>query len=65
MLGDRIATALERVGITPERVEAWVGFPCGCEERQIRLNQLHAWASRVLRGKVEQAERFLNEILGQ
>lgn len=65
MLGDRLAGAMERVGITPERVESWLGAPCGCEDRQRKLNQLHAWASRILRGKLDRAEHFLNEILEQ
>lgn len=65
MLGDRVANALATVGVTSERIERWLGTPCGCEERQVKLNQLHAWASRVFRGKIERAEHFLNEILEQ
>lgn len=65
MLGDTIATALGAVGITQELVERWLGHPCGCEERQIKVNQLHAWAYRVIRGRTDNALQFLNEIMGQ
>jgi len=37
-LGDRVASALDSVGITKERVEALVGGPCGCSGRQAALN---------------------------
>lgn len=62
-LGDTIHEALSSVGITPERVERWVGPNCGCSDRQERLNQLGRWASRVVRGKVAKAKEYLEEIL--
>ena len=37
-LGDRVAAALSVIGITKERVEAVVGGPCGCSERQGYIN---------------------------
>jgi hypothetical protein len=37
-LGDRVAAGLAAIGITKERVEAVVGGPCGCPERQAALN---------------------------
>ena len=37
-LGDYVANALSAVGVTKERVEAVVGGPCGCPERQAWLN---------------------------
>jgi hypothetical protein len=37
-LGDMVANALSAVGITKERVEAVVGGPCGCSERQGYIN---------------------------
>ena len=37
-LGDMVAAALDAVGITKARVEAVVGGPCGCPERQAWLN---------------------------
>jgi hypothetical protein len=63
MLGDRVATALAAVGITEQRVQAWVGKPCGCKERKEKLNQLGAWAARVIAGKVEKAKEYLDRII--
>lgn len=39
-LGDLVAAGLSAVGITKKRVEALVGGPCGCAERQEALNAL-------------------------
>lgn len=63
-LGDVIESALSAVGVTKERVEAFVGRPCGCRERQEKLNALGAWAKRVVGGKVEKAKEYLEGILG-
>jgi hypothetical protein len=41
-LGDMIAAGLDAVGITKERVEAVVGGPCGCSERQAAMNAVGA-----------------------
>lgn len=41
-LGDMAASALASVGITKARVEAVVGGPCGCRERQAALNAVGA-----------------------
>lgn len=60
--GDKIASALGRVGITPDRVTALLGVPCGCEARKEKLNQLGAWATMVLRGKVPRAMEFFERI---
>ena len=38
-LGDMVAAGLSAVGITPERVSAVIGGPCGCEERKKALNE--------------------------
>jgi hypothetical protein len=38
-LGDLAAGALAAVGITKERIEAIVGGPCGCDERQAWMNE--------------------------
>jgi hypothetical protein len=35
-----VAAGLSAIGITKERVEAVVGGPCGCPERQEALNAL-------------------------
>lgn len=61
-LGDLIENALTKVGITKERVEQWVGGPCGCEERKQKLNNLTAWAKRAL-GMESDAERELRKLL--
>lgn len=63
MIGDAIHRALSAVGVTPERVERWLGRPCGCAERQARLNQLGWWAIRVLTGTAAQASKHLDEML--
>jgi hypothetical protein len=47
MLGDKVEAALSSIGITKERVERWLGGPCGCDERQQKLNQLGIWAHRL------------------
>ena len=39
-LGDMVASGLSAIGITKARVEAVVGGPCGCPERQAALNEL-------------------------
>lgn len=48
MLGDAIEAALASVGVTKDRVERWIGGPCGCVERQQKLNALSRWASRFI-----------------
>ncbi len=63
-LGDNIEAALKTVGITSERVSAWLGRKCGCPERVRRLNALGAWTHRVLTGKTENAEKYLEELIG-
>lgn len=63
-LGDAVHHALSLMGITPEGVEAWVGAPCGCDERRVKLNQLGFWAARVLAGKRDRAKEFLARMMG-
>lgn len=41
-LGDMVAVGLSAVGITPERIQAITGKPCGCEERKRLLNEAGA-----------------------
>jgi len=62
-LGNTVHEALARIGITPDRVARWVGKPCGCPERQERLNQLGRWASRVLGGKANKSKQYLEDML--
>lgn len=64
MLGDLIESALTSVGITSDKVESWLGKPCGCKERQAKLNQLTYWAKRIVAGKTERAYRYLTGIIG-
>lgn len=39
-LGDMVADGLAAVGITKERMQAVIGRPCNCPERQAALNRL-------------------------
>ena len=39
-LGDMTADALTAIGITKERVSAWLGHACKCPERQAWLNEV-------------------------
>lgn len=64
-LGDRIAEALSVIGVTDERITAWLGKPCGCKERQEKLNQLHRWSIRVLRGRITKAKEYLATMLSE
>ena len=64
-LGDMVHEALSIVGITPERVTAWMGRPCGCSGRRERLNNLSRWAKRVIAGKTEDAREYLEEIIDE
>jgi hypothetical protein len=61
-LGDLLASALKIVGITEERVSRWIGGPCGCKERQDKLNSLTTWARRVISGKRENAVEYLDQL---
>lgn len=55
-LGDIVANALSKVGITEERLSGWLGRPCGCRKRRDKLNKLGEWAKRVLLGEQGTAE---------
>ena len=63
MLGDLVEKALATVGLTSERVTTWLGKPCNCRERRDKLNALDHWAQRVLRGAVDNAQTYLNQLL--
>ncbi len=65
MLGDLLERALTVAGVTPERVERWLGKPCNCEERKEKLNQLSYWSMMVLTGKLRQAKHYLDLIIGE
>lgn len=62
-LGDIIERALKSIGVTSERVEKWIGVPCNCAERREKLNRLLPWAYRVLTGRSEDAEKYLDEMI--
>jgi len=62
-LGDKVEQALSSVGITFERVEKWLGKPCGCKERKKKLNKLGAWVQRVLSGDKNNAEKSLHDVM--
>lgn len=64
LLGDRLESALEIVGITQERVTAWLG-DCCCDERKAKLNDLDIWARRTLANKYRDAKRWLERILDE
>jgi hypothetical protein len=58
-----VESALTLAGITKERVSHWLGKPCNCKERQAKLNQLGIWTKRVLAGKLEKAQEFLDQLI--
>lgn len=64
LLGDKVKNALTKIGITKDRVEEWIGGPCGCVERQQRLNELHEWAEQVLAEKASNAKGWLMRMIG-
>lgn len=43
-LGDTVAKAAAAVGVTPERVEAMTGKPCGCPESKAFWNRLFSYS---------------------
>ncbi len=65
LLGDMLENALSTVGASKSMVETWLGRPCGCEERQFKLNQLHLWAKRIMLGKLDRAQEFLDRIISE
>ena len=65
LLGDLVQKALSTVGVTEERVQAFLGQPCSCKKRRDRLNQLDTWARRVVAGKVDNATKYLNDLIGE
>lgn len=54
-LGDAVAKALASVGVTPERVSAWLGAPCGCAERKQKLNDFSTWVASQSWGRIKDA----------
>lgn len=64
MLGNTVEQALRLVGVTQQRVEYWLGTPCNCPERIAKLNQIGAWAWRIVEGRTENALHYLDLIIG-
>jgi len=64
-LGDYIAEALSIVGITESAVQEFLGEPCGCAERKERMNQLGFWAVGTVKGKLNDARKYLLKIIGK
>lgn len=64
LFGDVVANALKYIGITPDRVSAFLGKECGCAERQEKLNQLHAHAKQVIKKKTDKAIGMFKNLLG-
>lgn len=57
--------ALHRLGITEERVEHWLGRPCGCAERAAKLDELDMWARQALRLSADRARKFAEDLLSR
>ncbi len=64
-LGDRVEQAISIIGVSSSVISKWVGKPCGCPERKEKLNRLGRWATRVLRGCFDNAEKYLNEMVSE
>ena len=64
-LGDTVSQALSAVGITEERVQAWIGKECGCPERREKLNKLGEWASKTVSGALTNAKQHLVALFSQ
>lgn len=41
LIGDMIETAAASIGVTPERIVAVTGKPCGCKKRKDAINKSH------------------------
>ena len=67
----RVGTVIERglrlVGITSERIEAYLGVKCGCKERRRKLNALSdlAWGILTLRVPLSEAVARFHELTGE
>lgn len=48
-LGDLVKQALDKVGINEKRIKEYLGVPCGCTERQEKLNRLSRWVKKILK----------------
>jgi hypothetical protein len=64
LLGDHIHAALSAIGITEERVSAWLGRPCGCGKRRKKLNRLDAWVRDTASLAASEAKLALLRLIG-
>ncbi len=62
-LDDQVSQALARIGVTEERVTAWIGAPCGCAMRREKLNKLSKWAQSAVKSEAEKAAAKLAKLL--
>lgn len=62
-LGEFVERALSTLGVTKDRVEQWVGKPCGCRERKQKLDALDKWARQSLAKGGEQAVEYLRRLI--
>jgi len=62
-LGDQAAAVLKTLGITPERVTAWLGRDCRCKARQDRWNMWGQWLARWGREMPEQSKALLEQLM--
>lgn len=51
-LGDFVAACLSAIGITKERVSRWLGYDCGCAQRQARWNELGWHLVAIVRRRI-------------
>lgn len=65
LLGDAVETVLSKIGITKDEVAEWLGGPCGCTERQRRLNDLHSWAEQTAHQAASIARGLLAKLMGK
>lgn len=64
LAGDFVEEALNKIGLSSAILGAWLGRPCNCEERRLKLNAIDAWARRVVAGRVDRAKEYLSLIVG-
>ena len=47
-IGSKVANVLNSVGVTPQRVQAWLGIDeCGCKKRQKFLNGVLSFLKNI------------------
>jgi hypothetical protein len=58
-----LESALKAVGITSERMERWIGKPCGCKERKERMNLLGTCLKLVALRRTDEAKKCFEDLL--